>query len=199
MRWIYRQLNDNTLEYLLSLPEQLTVAADGAAPIRVVHGSPRSQSELLYPDTGPVAFQRALADIAEPVMICGHTHMPWQHSLNGKFALNPGTVGSPANGHVGTQYAIITWHKGCWNAELRAISYDVARIREAYQQSGFLQEGGAFARALLCTIETGHGVAREFINHAYAVAAEAGYAGCETVPDDAWQRAAEIFNWERYQ
>jgi predicted phosphodiesterase len=199
MRWVYRQLNDAMFGYLFSLPEQVTVVSDGATPLRVVHGSPRSQSETLFPETKPEAFHQALADIAESVMICGHTHRPWQHLLNGKFALNPGAVGGPLNGHVGTQYAVITWHNGRWNAELRAISYDIAHIRKAYQESGFLEEGGAFVKSWLYTLETGHDVTIEFLKYAYGVAEEAGYAGCETVPDDAWERAAETFDWSRYR
>lgn len=199
LRWVYRQLTEATFEYLFSLPEQLTVSADGIAPLRVVHGSPRSQSESLFPKTEPENFRRTLNDIAEPAMICGHTHKPWQHALNGKFALNPGAVGGPLNGHVGTQYAIITWHNGHWKAELRAISYDMARIRKAYQESGFLEEGGAFARAWLYTIGSGYDVARAFLDHAYGMAAEAGYAECETVSDDAWERAAKTFAWNHYQ
>src|SRR3990172_8888857 len=48
--WNYRRLDRETLDFLKDLPEQRTVSFAGVDPIRVVHGSPRDISELVYPD-----------------------------------------------------------------------------------------------------------------------------------------------------
>lgn len=45
MRWNYRQMNEETLNFIKGLPEQLIIHLTGTDPIRVVHGSPRNVSE----------------------------------------------------------------------------------------------------------------------------------------------------------
>ncbi len=105
-RWSYHHIDAEALNYIALLPEQCTVDLLGAAPIRVVHGTPRSASEHLIPNPAtmelfrraglvhriPVSdsFSRTLAEISETVLVCGHSHIPWQHESNGRLALNLG-------------------------------------------------------------------------------------------------------------
>ena len=214
MRWSYHRLDRETLDFIAVLPEQRVVALDDAAPIRVVHGSLRSPSELLFPDRDPVTLglfrkaglllpghdpvklYQALAQVKEPVLVCGHSHIPWKQEQNGRLVLNPGSVGAPINGDVRAQYALLTWQDGHWQAEHRAIAYDLERIRAAFSESGLLEEGGAFARAWLLVIETGQNVSGRFVSYAYGLAAEAGCEGSDVVPDSIWEHAIATFDWE---
>jgi predicted phosphodiesterase len=214
VRWSYLRLNRETLDFIAALPEQRVVTLDDAAPIRVVHGSPRSPSEHLFPDQDPVsldAFRRAglllpgrdpakldqaLAQIKEPVLVCGHSHIPWKQEQDGRLVLNPGSVGAPINGDVRAQYALLTWRDGHWQAEHRAIAYDLGRIRAAFRESGLLEEGGAFARAWLLDIETGQNVSGRFVSYTHDLVAEAGYEGSSVVPDSIWEQAIATFDWE---
>jgi predicted phosphodiesterase len=77
LRWDCRHMSGESVAFLRSLPEQRSVHIAGTDAIRVVHGSPRNQSESIYPDHDPDVLGPMLAQIAEPVMICGHTHEPW--------------------------------------------------------------------------------------------------------------------------
>ena len=214
VRWSYLHLDRGTLDFIASLPEQRVVALDGVAPIRVVHGSPRSPSEHLLPDRDPVsldAFRKAgllsshhdpakldqaLAQVKEPVLVCGHSHIPWKQEQDGRLVLNPGSVGAPINGDVRAQYALLTWQDGRWQAEHRAIAYDLERIRAAFNESGLLEEGGAFARAWLLVIETGQNVSGRFVSYVHGLATEAGYEGGDVVPDSIWEQAIATFDWE---
>jgi len=214
VRWSYLHLNREILDFIASLPEQRVVTLGNAAPIRVVHGSPRSPSEHLFPDRDPAslgAFRKAgllppgsdpakldqaLTQIREPVLVCGHSHIPWKQKQDGRLVLNPGSVGAPINGDVRAQYALLTWQDSHWQTEHRAITYDLERIRAAFSESGLLQEGGAFARAWLLDIETGQNVSGRFVSYAYGLAAEAGYEGGGVVPDNVWEQAIATFDWE---
>jgi predicted phosphodiesterase len=215
LRWTYFHLNRETLNFIASLPEQRVVALDGAAPIRVVHGSPDSSSGKLFPDRDPASMslfreagflppdcepprlEQAFAPIAEPVLVCGHTHIPWNQEEGERLALNPGAVCGSLNGDVRVQYALLTWQDGRWQVEHRAVSYDLTQVRAAFRQNGLLAEGGAFARSILLTIETGQNVAGRFVSHTYRVAAEAGFEDCAVVPDAVWEHAVATFDWER--
>jgi predicted phosphodiesterase len=41
-----------------------------------------------------------MARIDEPVLVCGHSHIPWAQWEAGQLDLNPGSVGAPVNGDV---------------------------------------------------------------------------------------------------
>jgi len=198
LRWGQRQLDQETFDFIAALPEQRVIEVDGRLPIRVVHGSPRNPSELVFPFREPHVLDLALSQVAEPVLVLGHTHRPWQVRCGDRLALNPGAVCCPLNGFVGAQYALLTWQEDGWQVEHRAVPYDVDLVRADFVQSGLLEEGGALARAFLRSIETGRDVAIAFLNAAYALAAEAGLVDCPFVPDAAWEQAAATFAWDAF-
>jgi predicted phosphodiesterase len=216
MRWSYRQLDGETLDFIAELPEQRVVAVDGTAPIRVVHGSPRSSSERLYPERDPMALawfreadllppdrdrrrlERVLEGMGEPVLVCGHTHIPWVEHHGHRLALNPGAVSLSFDGDVRAHYALLTWEDGAWEVEQRAVAYDVDRIRRGFRRRGFLAEGGAFARAMLLTVESGQNVIGHLFSHIDRLAVGAGLEDWVVVPDALWKRAVESFDWDAY-
>jgi putative phosphoesterase len=196
LRWTYRAVDRDTLAFLQGLPEQCAVEVPGTAPIRLVHGSPGHPSASIFPDEEPATLDRALAQTREPVLVCGHTHIPWQVERDGRLALNPGAVSSPLNGTVGAQYALLTWQGDRWRVEHHAVGYDLGRLRTALRESGALEAGGALMQAFLLGTETGRNIGKDFLTHAYELAAGAGFEDCDAVPDGIWERAAATFDWE---
>jgi putative phosphoesterase len=198
IRWTCRHIDPEALDFLMALPEQCVAEGTGAAPIRVVHGSPRNPSESIFPDRDPITLDVALAQVDEPVLVCGHTHRPWKVERGDRLALNPGSVCGPLDGQVGAQYALMTWSADRWQVDHHIVSYDLGQVRAAFHKSGLLEEGGALARAFLLSIETGQNVVGEFLAYAYSRAAEAGYTDFDTVPDDIWKQAIQAFWWDDY-
>ncbi len=214
LRWMYRRLGRETLNFIASLPEQRVISIDGRAPIRVVHGSLSSASGLLLPERDAVAralYERAgllrlgyrhaglaaaLAQIDEPVLICAHSHIPWQEEHADRLVFNPGSVGAPINEDVRAQYALLTWEDGRWQVEQRAIQYDLLRTRAAYHESGELAAGGAMARAFLLCVETGRNVPGWFVDTVRRLARKAGYKDLNSVPEALWEQAETTFDWE---
>ncbi len=196
MRWVYQQMDSTTLELVKSLQDQCIIKFPGKDAIRVVHGSLENASEHLYPGYGTEALDRDLAQINEPVLVCGHSHIPWQEMRDGCLVFNPGAVSGPLNGYKGTQYAILDWKGDGWDLEFRQLEYDFSLIRKEFTDTGFLQEGGAFARAYLQDVTSGTNYTSKFITYAYQQAAQAGYSGCEYVPNEIWDRVVETFDWK---
>jgi predicted phosphodiesterase len=214
LRWMYQRLDRESLDYIAALPEQGVFMAHGVAPIRVLHGSPESATTLLVPGRGTSALERfrraglldlgyrqvsadeVLRQVSEPVLICGHSHIAWQQVAGNRLILNPGSVGAPLNGDVRAQYALLAWHGGRWRAELRAVAYDLERVRAAYRETGLLSEGGPMARAFLRTVETGHNVVGRLVTYFFDYAAQAGYEERYNIPDAVWEEAVESFDWE---
>ena len=76
--------------------------------------------------TAPVALvERRLAGVEEGVVVCGHTHMPFDRLVDGRRVVNPGSVGM-AYGPPGAYWAVLGPH-----VELRRTAYDVAAAARA--------------------------------------------------------------------
>jgi len=196
IRWNYEQTDKDTLETIRALPEQRVISLPGKDPIRVVHGSPRDSNEHLYPAYDDSLLKIALEDTSEPVLVCGHTHIPWQERRDGCLIFNPGAVSFPLNGEKGAQYVILDWQDGKWEVEFRSVDYELDLVQKAFAKSGLLKHGGAFTRCYLLDILHGTDITRKFLNHAYHMAAVAGYPDCEYVPNEVWDGAVETFDWE---
>jgi putative phosphoesterase len=195
LRWNARHLSDEHFEFLSTLPEQTVISLPGTDPIRLVHGSPRDPGESIYPQKDLAILDQSLALIAEPVLVCGHTHEPWVLCRNGKLAINPGAVAGPLNGEIGAQYACLVWQDQHWQVTLKRVPYDLAPLKEAFVQSGLLQEGGPVARGFLLSQETGKDVTLAFLTFAFQLAEQAGFKGCKTLPDEIWDLAGAEFPW----
>lgn len=208
LRWSYARLDRDALDYLAALPDRLVVTLPGAAPICVVHGSPRAVAEGIMPGdpeigrkfaqaraTNNISVEDALAQITEPALVCGHTHIAWEYRNDGRLALNPGAVGGPIDGVVGAEYALLTWREGRWSADLRVVDYDVDGLLAAYRDRGMLAECGAMVRALMRSAETGQNYPWYLVLHAYDLAAQAGVEHDGVVPDEIWERATATLEW----
>lgn len=133
-------------DWLASLP-----AAMSPAPgLRCVHGTPDSDLQYLLETVTPAGCRAATAgEVRQRVgslpgvalLLCGHTHLPRDFTLqraggDSLRIVNPGSVGLPAFDddhpwpHVvecGTplaRYAVIERRAADWAAELRAVAYD---------------------------------------------------------------------------
>jgi putative phosphoesterase len=193
MCWNFRGMDADTLNFMKELPEQRTVCFEGMDPICVVHGSPRNISELIYPEKDRAPLNIALGMVSEPVLIFGHTHEPWQVRLDGRLALNPGSVCGTFMGKAGGSYAILSWENSRWEVELRELHYDVALARKAFEDTGLLEEGGPFSERWLHDLEVGINTLPRFVEYAYRKAAEAGFPDSPFVPDEIWEKASELF------
>jgi predicted phosphodiesterase len=197
-RAAHHHLSRINLDYLKSLPEQLTVTLKDTAPIRVVHGSPRDPTEGIYPDRNLEAIDQALAQTTEPVLVCGHTHIPWKLLKEGRLVFNPGAVCMALNGNICAQYAILTWSGNHWQVEHRAVAYDHKRLRRTFKESGMLDEGGPMVRAFFLSIENGAAVGEHLLRHAQRLALEAGFKDNEIIPDPVWEQVVISFNWSEF-
>jgi diadenosine tetraphosphatase ApaH/serine/threonine PP2A family protein phosphatase len=214
LRQVYHRLDREALNLIASLPDEGVFAADGTAPIRVVHGSPGDVSVFLLPDRDSIALElyrkagllavgyrhlalgTALAEVKEPVLICGHSHIAWHHEQEGRLVLNPGSVGFALDGDPRAHYALLTWQEGRWQAAHRAVPYDLARVRAAFQESGLLAAGGALAWAFLLNAETGRNVPGKLVTHFRRLASQAGFEDFDAIPDTVWEQAVATFDWE---
>jgi predicted phosphodiesterase len=88
------------------LPLTVTLEVDGLGPVLFCHASPRRDDEMVLVDSPPERWAEVLAGVAEPTVVVGHTHMPFDRLAAGRRAVNPGSVGMPY-GHPGAGWALL--------------------------------------------------------------------------------------------
>lgn len=99
-----KQLTEAQIFWLKSLPEELCLDIGGMG-FHVVHGSLGSTEEYLYPDA---PLDKLLENYSNSeYTVFGHTHYPFIHQHNGRYLLNPGSVGQPRDAGGLASYIIV--------------------------------------------------------------------------------------------
>lgn len=121
--WALERLDEQAQDWLRALPFQRELELGGQR-LMLVHGSPRSDTDVLRADTPDETVRAMIADTQADVVLYGHTHQPLDRTVDGVRLINPGAVGYP-QGETGTaRYATLTWQGG-WRAEFRLVHYDI--------------------------------------------------------------------------
>jgi hypothetical protein len=84
------------------------------------HATPRRDDEMVLVDSPLAAWREVLHGVEERTVVLGHTHMPFDRLVDGRRAVNAGSVGMPY-GPPGACWAVLGPH-----VELRRTTYDVA-------------------------------------------------------------------------
>jgi predicted phosphodiesterase len=116
------------------LPLTVTLDIDGLGPTLFCHASPRRDDEMLLVDSPPERWAAALEGVEAGVVVCGHTHMPFDRLLGGRRILNPSSVGMPY-GHLGAGWALlgpdVTLRQTRYDAEAAAAAIRASRYEDA--------------------------------------------------------------------
>lgn len=138
--YVAGRLSAAHLAWLASCPPTLMLG-----DLFCCHGTPASDTTYLLErvtehgvtlaDTPTIEAQ--LAGVTQPVVLCGHSHVPRVVGLpGGRLVVNPGSVGIPAYdedapyphvmeaGSPHARYAVLTRSAHGWDVELVALSYD---------------------------------------------------------------------------
>lgn len=142
-RWCAEQVGVGGRAWLAALPLTATIHIDGFGDILLCHGSPRSDTDAIRPETELPQIGAWLAGHPEPVVICGHTHIQFDRMVGDRRVVNPGSVGLHY-GVIGAQWALI----GQDGAELRTTAYDRQRAAALTRTSG-IPDADGFAAFLL--------------------------------------------------
>lgn len=122
--WTSQQLTDAEWDYLASLPGELVLKIQGYE-VLVVHGSPVSAKDTIYPSITPQGLYLKLGNRRPNILICGHTHIPFSKKLAGMLVVNAGAAGTSIDGDARASYGIIDFEKGAFpRAAIVRFEYD---------------------------------------------------------------------------
>ncbi|SES34685.1 phosphoesterase, MJ0936 family [Vreelandella subterranea] len=97
-------LSESDLEWLLSLPDEIDLSIDGVT-FHIEHGTLGTSDKYLYPDAPLAKLLKNYSDAKYTIF--GHTHYPFLHEHQGRYLLNPGSVGQPRDTGGLASYIII--------------------------------------------------------------------------------------------
>jgi predicted phosphodiesterase len=130
--WLLAQHSPQSLTFLRSFAEQLVVEIDGLGAVRFCHGSPRSDEELVTPETPDERIAALSAEITEQTLVTAHTHLQFDRRVAGIRSINPGSVGMPYEGRTGAYWAVLGP-----DVELVRTDYEIGAAVERYRASGY--------------------------------------------------------------
>lgn len=126
--------------FLLRHPKSATVFVEGLG-IRCLHGSARRMTEGITAYAPPGLLQRMLCGVREPLVLCGHSHIPCILRDGPVAAFNVGSVGCPYDGNPAASYGILDFEKnmpdGLPALTVRRVPYDVEAVLRVAQERRF--------------------------------------------------------------
>jgi diadenosine tetraphosphatase ApaH/serine/threonine PP2A family protein phosphatase len=130
--WLVAAHGDEGLAAIGSWPGGLRAAHPAVGGVRLCHGSPRSDIELLTTLTGDGRLREATAGVAEAVVVHGHTHVQYRRAAVGKVITGAGSVGLPYAAGPGARWALIS-------DEVRLVvtRYDLDRAEALVAATGY--------------------------------------------------------------
>lgn len=143
------ELSLDWVEWLDRLPPTLRLELPGAAPVRIVHGSPRHSREGMGRMRTDAQVAESLAGVEETTVIGAHIHYPYERHIGNRHVVVVGAVGCPFNGDVNAQYGLFTWDGDAWQFEHRSVTYDHAPLYEAWHTGGYLADGSFSSELML--------------------------------------------------
>ncbi|MBI4551574.1 MAG: metallophosphoesterase family protein [Candidatus Latescibacteria bacterium] len=147
--WLHRNLNGRWRSAIAAWPDTLSLRFPDAPPLRIVHGSPRSPWESMYPILSDEEIEVFMTDVEEATVIAGHTHLPMDRRVGRWRILNPGSVGVPVDGRSGASYLLLEGTDEGWRPAFRRVHYDVAPLFREFERQGFLDECGVIGHLVL--------------------------------------------------
>ena len=95
IEWVAGELTAEERAFCAGWPTSVVLDVAGVGAIRFCHATPRSDDELFTAITPEAVVAPMLAGVAERVVVCGHTHMPFDRTVAGLRVVNAGSVGMP--------------------------------------------------------------------------------------------------------
>jgi putative phosphoesterase len=93
--WVAGELDPAMEEWLASWPATLRVGIPGLGDVLFCHATPRNDTEIFTLLTPEDCLLPVFAGIDAPLVVCGHTHMPFERTVGRVRVVNAGSVGMP--------------------------------------------------------------------------------------------------------
>ncbi len=129
--WCRHELSERQRNWVKSQSLIATFDVEGLGDTLFCHGSPRSDEEIITTATPEQRFLEALSDVRHATVVCGHTHMQFDRTVQGRRMINAGSVGMPYEGEQGAYWALLGP-----GVQFRRTDYDIGEATRRMRVSG---------------------------------------------------------------
>jgi putative phosphoesterase len=143
--WTKEHTSEANKAWLRTLAPQIRFEADGHRFL-LVHGSPRKMNEYLYEDKPDSTFARIAADANADVIVCGHTHRPYDKTVGATRFINDGSAGKPKDGDPRACWALVETSLNGISVAFRRVEYDIEKAASGILASELPHEFAAQLR-----------------------------------------------------
>lgn len=95
VRWTARQVTPGQRERLAAWPAAVELAIEGLGEVLFCHATPRNDTEIFTRATPEERLLPVFQGVGADVVVCGHTHMPFDRTVGRVRVVNAGSVGMP--------------------------------------------------------------------------------------------------------
>jgi len=135
------KLGDERLAWLGELP-----LVETQAPLALIHASPESCWRMPKADASDSELEAVYGSLGQPIVVCGHTHLPSVRKLREgrpELLINAGSVGLPYDGDPRASYLLLDGS----TPSIRRVEYDVDKELNALSSCGL--PGAAWTARML--------------------------------------------------
>ena len=133
VRWTARQVHPDYDLVLRSWPKTLRLEIAEIGDVLFCHGTPESETDAFTRLTPEAALLPVFRDLNVSLVVCGHTHMPFDRKIGGVRVVNAGSVGAPF-GPAGADWLLLGD-----DVQLRHTSYDLAKAAACVRETRYPQ------------------------------------------------------------
>ncbi len=132
LHWVADRLTSGQRDAMASWPLTASLSLSPLGEVLFCHATPRDDNEIFTERTPVERLAPVLQGTGAAVVVCGHTHMPFERTVGQIRVVNAGSVGYPF-GDRAASWALVD--EG--GVELRRTEYDVARAMERIVVTGY--------------------------------------------------------------
>jgi predicted phosphodiesterase len=134
--WLVQAHGSGELATLSSWPRALTCTMRTGDRLRLCHGSPRSDIEVITPESPAERLREAFSGVDEATVVHGHTHIQYERRIADRQVIGPGSIGLPyTDGPFGAYWALISE-----TVELIVTPYELSAAEELVEAAGYPSE-----------------------------------------------------------
>ena len=142
LRWNARQLRPEDEAVLATWPATIRIEVSGL-DVLICHATPRNDTEIFTRLTAEARLLPVFERTDAPVVVCGHTHMPFDRTIGKTRVINAGSVGMPF-GEPGAYWLLLGP-----GIHPRHTPYDLAAAAERIRATAYPQAEEFAARNVL--------------------------------------------------
>lgn len=93
IEWVRAQLSAEQIAFLHGLPPTLTLEVEGLGRVLFCHATPQNDLDVFTERTPEERVRASFAEVADDLVVVGHTHMQFDRTVAGLRVVNAGSVG----------------------------------------------------------------------------------------------------------